>query len=230
MKIREILTDMEQFIYTTEALNQILVAADCPEDVRSLIDYLIGFSMGREEFKAFDGELSIYVQTGKRRGKESAANQWISHTRKKLIDWQDKSGAGFVIHNEGDFDKNTGKKLRATYQLPILTLIENVMNKAQENIKIWDKNPSLAIALAAEELVQIHKDDPLTSILNVPRYVKPPHVVIGQNVKLAVTAFKKALLQKDNPRLKHLDDPNNTIEELEDLLEDLKDLYNEKKF
>jgi hypothetical protein len=229
MKIREILTDMEQFIYTTEALNQILISADCPENVRSLIDYLIGFSMGRDEFIAFDGELSIYVQTENR--SVTAANKWLSRTRKDLKDWQDKNNLGFVSHTEGAPNKNKiNKKLPATYKLPILALIEDVMNQAQEDKKFWNKEKRLAIKLAAQDLVTKHIADPFTSIVQSSGYVKPPHVTVGQNIKLARTSLKKALLQKDDPRLKYLDDPDNVIEELEDLLEEVKYLYKEKKF
>jgi hypothetical protein len=226
MKIREILTDMEQFIYTTEALNQILVAADCPENVRSLIDYLIGFSMGREEFKAFDGELSIYVQTENK--SVNAANKWVSRTRMDLKDWQDKSGVGFVIHNEGDLDKNYNKKHRATYQLPILALIENVMNKAQEDIKLWDKNPSEAIKATAMLLVKKHIDDPLTSILKSPGYVKPTFVAAKQNYKSAATYMKKLLDNLAKPELKYLVDSEINPDDLIDLAEEIKHRIREK--
>lgn len=230
MKIKAWLNEEEQFIFRTEALNQILVAADCPENVRSLIDYLIGFSMGREEFKAFDGELSIYVQTEKRSKNESAANQWVSHTRKRLNDWQDKSGVSFVIHNEGDLDKNNPKprKLQATYQLPILALIENVINKAQEDIKDWDKNPSIAITIAAKELVKKHMDDPLTSILKSPRYVKPTFVAAKQNYKSATTYMKKLLDNLDKPELKYLVDSEINPDDLVDLAEEIKHRIREK--
>jgi hypothetical protein len=108
-------------------------------------------------------------------------------------------------------------------------LIDDVMNKAQENTKLWNKDPSEAIKRAAEDLVTKHIGNILNAIPNRPPYVKPPHVSFEQNVKLARTAIKKALSLKNDPRLKYLNDPDNAMDELEDLFEELKEVYEEKK-
>jgi hypothetical protein len=180
---------MEQFIYATEALNQILVAADCPDDVRSFIDYLIGFSNGREEFEGVDSDVAKYMQTEDRRDNEKAAKSFLQRRRKKLEDWQEKNSVVFVVCIHGGRDKNR-VYYPSRYQLPILNLIEMVMNKAQEKVALWEKQPLVEIKKAAQDLIKLHKADLLKNIIRTP-YIRPPYVEMKQRSSAVKTHLEK---------------------------------------
>jgi hypothetical protein len=160
-------TETKEFIYFTEAVNQILAAADCTEEVRSYVDFLIGASKGDFEFKASDDEVAKRA-ISKRERTAAGARRWLKRKRDMLEEWQTKRGILFVDCNVGSKNFVLNIKYKSVYRLYIVRYAEIVVEEAKNDSSTWDTSPFLAIENAAKQLVQKLQDNPANIIQKKP--------------------------------------------------------------
>lgn len=145
--------DTKEFIYFTEAVNQIFAAADCTEEIRSYVDFLIGASKGRFEFTSSDEEVSRRA-ISKRQRTIVGAKKWLQRKREMLEDWQTTHGIKFVGYVVGSQNFVRGIKYKTEYRLHILKHAEIVIEEAKNDGEAWEQYPFLAIENAAKNLVE----------------------------------------------------------------------------
>jgi hypothetical protein len=155
--------DTKEFIYFTEAVNQIFVAADCTEEVRSYVDFLIGASEGEFEFKASDDEVAKRA-VSKRDRTLASARRWLKRKRDMLDEWQIQHGMEFVKCDVGSKNFALNIKYKSVYRLYIIQHAEVVIEEAKNDKPLWDIAPFIAIENAAKQLVQKLQANPATII------------------------------------------------------------------
>lgn len=153
----------KEFIYFTEAVNRIFAAADCTEEVRSYVDFLIGASKGEFEFKASDDEVANRA-VSKRERTSAGARRWLKRKRDMLEEWQTKRGILFVDCDVGSKNFVLNIKYKSEYRLYIIRYAEIVVEEAKNDSSTWDTSPFLAIENAAKQLVQKLQDNPANII------------------------------------------------------------------
>jgi hypothetical protein len=184
----------ERFSYTTEVINFILKAADCPSKFRPFLDILIGMAEGRVEFEASDAEVAGRYRG---RGQMGATKQWASDKRKGLKEWQDQNGLQFVEYIHGGRDKD--KYISTSYKLYLPQYAEQVEAEARKNEIEWKENRDSAIFGAALDLIyKLQEDSRVTLKKKVSTKGFIPSHRVTQQLNTARTLLKQAeeLLEK----------------------------------
>jgi hypothetical protein len=182
---------VEDYSYATEAINQILVAANCPNRFRQYIDCLVGVANGNIEFEASDPMVAKRAR-GRLDGANKHANkEWAKDKRTELLKWQDKGNLKLFEHEVRDYDKSTRTRPPSKYRLHLLRYAEQVITKAQRNDNLWRVNRSKAIEVEAEHLV----NEVLGRQVSTPKnkkYIDPPSEV-KIKIKSAKTNLEEAV-------------------------------------
>jgi hypothetical protein len=149
------------FSYGTDALQNLLVAANCPETFYSYIYCLIGLSNGNIDVEIKNADLVKLVRISEEARSDNADELWLNRRQKGLRNWQQRNGFNFVewISGRGRRKQQftSGPPyvgIPTHYHLHILNHITTVMEEAQNNYLLWHKDPLEAIKLAAEKEVE----------------------------------------------------------------------------
>lgn len=203
----------EDFSFTTEAINQILVEANCPNKFRQYIDCLVGVANRKFEFEASDSELAKRAR-GRIGGTNKHADKgWARDKRRDLLDWQDEGNLKLIDFFLRDYDPKTKSRPKSLYHFHLLKYAEQVVEEARKDTISWNHNNSTAIQQAAQKLVY----QVLGRQVNVPKgkkYIDPSREVVtkiktaGTNLKEAVRLLKKydfQLMREDEALVKAIE-------------------------
>jgi len=135
--------------YFTEAVNQLLVAVNCPQPIRPFLDCLIGYADGKIDIAIFDVELGR--RTEPNRGKD-AATKWVQRNRKKLVNWQNENKVVLVECKHGFLDRDK-RPVPSRYYIHLTDYVNRVLDEAQKDLKWWNNYPHKAIESAAQNYV-----------------------------------------------------------------------------
>lgn len=145
--------------YFTEAVNQILFQSNCPESVRSFIDYLIGYSKGRLEFEVSDAELSFYEKPSEEvKLNNDTEAKWVQRKRDKLEKHQVKIQIPFIECQRGSWNPKAQTYHKSKYKLFILEYAVMVVAQAKKNLS-WKSNTYDAIRHEAHNLLDKLKNE-----------------------------------------------------------------------
>lgn len=207
----------KEYTYYTEALNKILVAAECPDEIRAFIDYLIGASHGRSNFEIGDRDLQK-SRPVEGLGTEMAGMKWVQRHRDKLEDWQHKSKLLFI-----EFTRGSKKVIyeKSKYHLHILRYVESVITEAKSS-KLWPAHPSAAIEEAAQTIVQQLKSEERDIPIKI-KYKRQGLESISGKLKSARSHLERVRQILDDNDMGLIQDDEELFNEVKQILEKLGD-------
>lgn len=214
--------------FGTDAINHVLAAANCPQEFRPLIDYLVGISGGNPEFEAADGDLASRVRLSEKETTPNADRQWLKRIRKEFEAWQERNGFLFVECRRGycesalDPAGNRRKVFHKTrYYLHLLDRAAAVITEAQKAGQFWEANPLYAIERAARQEVKRLSSGPRPARVIAPPSEAPWYVWTRRNIQSAHT-FLRMALESIPPEGELLGKNSALVDEIERQLEKLK--------
>ncbi|MDQ1558093.1 MAG: hypothetical protein QOD32_1153 [Pyrinomonadaceae bacterium] len=146
---------------STEAINQLLRAVDCPTGLHAFLRCLIGYADGRIDVSVFDAELGARINFNR---SEDASAKWVYRNRRKLLDWQKENHIQLVECKSGFVNKD-GKPIPSRYYIHLTNYINRILEEAQNDKSRWNKIPHVAIEFATRRI--------LNEIYAEPREFKP---------------------------------------------------------
>jgi hypothetical protein len=85
----------------TDAIHYILAATECPKQVRSLINLLVGISNGYPEFETTQKEIATRISSAKILSDDENARQWVKRVHRQLKRWQDENQLNLIEYEPG---------------------------------------------------------------------------------------------------------------------------------
>jgi hypothetical protein len=215
------MSDSKDFSFTTEAINQILVEANCPNKFRQYIDCLVGVANKSFEFEASDLDIAKRAR-GRIDGTTKHADKgWARDKRRDLLEWQAMGNLKLIDYEPSDYDSKMGLRPKSLYKFHLLTYAEQVVNNAQKDTNSWNRDNSIAIQRAAQELVK----EVLGQQVNTPKgpkYIDPPTEVKAK-IRTARTNLQEAVRMLKKYDFKLMRDDEILVGEIEALIEKIKD-------
>jgi hypothetical protein len=184
----------------TEAINQLLVAVNCPNKHRNFIDTLIGYAERKLRFNVFDLDLGRRADNQNNYRSDNSARKWVQRNRKNLQDWQEQNKVFLVEFSPGfrTGDKPPYNYVPSSYYLHIIEYAIQVLAVARKD-EIWEKHPRRAIQKAAVKKAGNIITTPIVFKQRVPKD-KDVEKQIGTKLQTALTNIEKAieLIEEDN--------------------------------
>jgi hypothetical protein len=189
----------------TEAMNQIMVKANCPDKFRPFIYCLAGMADKNYKLQASDAHISAHARGSIKGGGAHAHKGWARDKRRDLVKWLNEGNLNIVEIDVQDPDPVTKRRPPTIYTLHILRYAEQVLSDAKKNITLWMLSPDSAIADAAEKLVI----NLLGRQVNTPqdKFIDPSREVLVYLKTARTNLFKAAkMLKKHNFQLMREDE------------------------
>lgn len=203
----------EDYSYVTDAINYILIAAECPQKFHNYIYCLIGIADGRPEFEASDSEVASRARGNIAKGYRNATKGWARDKRRDFVKWQDENKITFVDITPGK--KTADEYTKSTYKLYLPKYAEQVKDEAQKNEVEFKTDRATAIQQAANGLVaELRAKAGHTTKKKNRTWISPYDEVLRQlraartNLKFAVSVLKQnefQLLRGDEDLIKAIE-------------------------
>ncbi|HJR06899.1 MAG TPA: hypothetical protein VJ842_06565 [Pyrinomonadaceae bacterium] len=202
----------------TDAIQYILAAADCPKQVRTLINILVGISNGFPEFETTQREIASRISGEMYSSSDENAKQWVKRAHRELKKWQGENQLNLLEYEAGGRSKDKTRIYKSRYRLHIIAFADKVIARAQEN-HLWDKNKQQALETEAREL----RDEywPIPVMYHRSQGNKKPVDELRKYLVASITYMRKAheILDKDKTVILL---EQEVIEEFEETLKELK--------
>jgi hypothetical protein len=175
----------------TDAINFILVAADCPAKFRPFIDAIVGLAGDRTEwFEADDLQVGMRARVGDEKFSRVAAQKWVQRWRKEFCEWQTRKNLALVECSPGGKDTN-GINYRSRYKVNLLRLAADTVKDARDSTQ-WNRDPSSALELAAQAILEETPETPSYK----QRFRSPrtdDEAMLKRSKKTVMTLFNKMI-------------------------------------
>jgi diphthamide synthase subunit DPH2 len=179
-----------------DAIHYILATVDCPKEVRTLINLLIGISHGTPDFETTQTEIATRLKNADDKSLVKNVQQQVKRMHRQLREWQKENNLNLIEYEQGYRNKEGTIHFKSHYYLHILKIADEVVALAQKE-RLWSNDRAKALNFAALEL----------------QYTFAPSLVIYHKYRAKKLSWSKEVSKNIRASITHMRKVNQILDE-----------------